>query len=153
MPGLVPPQNLSFASPERGDQFFTLFTRCMEGYRTFAHDYLVWGRMEKPLKLRIPQRELPWRTGGGQQQVLTVPAVSHSAWTLEDGRGAVVFVNPELQAHTLEVDLTPIVSAGRQSTIREISTQGGERQHAAPRVQLQIPPLEMLMLEVPAPGQ
>ena len=126
----------------------TLFTRCMTGYRTFAHDYLVWGRMERPLAIDVPERHLPWTLGGKSQRELVVPAVSHEVWSLDDGRVGVVLVNPELEAHEINVDLTPLVAEGSLPTIREVSTQAGDRKHASPKIRLQIAPLDMLLVEI-----
>jgi len=148
MPGLVPPQNLRGMAPEHRKRFMTLFANCMTGYRTFAHDYLVWGRMERPLTLDIPQRSLSWNLRGKRQQDLIVPAVSHEVWSLDDGRIGVVFVNPESEPHELDVDLSPLCADGSQCTIREVSTQGGTRKHPSPEVQFKIAPLDMLLLEV-----
>ncbi|HUT92816.1 MAG TPA: DUF6259 domain-containing protein [Thermoguttaceae bacterium] len=148
MPGLVPPQNLHGMRAEQREQFMTLFTRCMTGYRTFAHDYLVWGRMERPLAIDVPQRSLPWTLGGKSQRELIVPAVSHEVWSLDDGRVGVVLVNPELEAHEIDVDLTPLVAEGSQLTIREVSTQGGDRKHPSPKIQVEIAPLDMVLVEV-----
>ena len=145
---LVPPQNLRGMTPERHEQFMALLANCMTGYRTFAHDYLVWGRMERPLTLDVPRRRLPWSLGGKTQQDLVVPAVSHEVWSLHDGRVGVVLVNPELEAHELRVDLSPLIAAGREPTIRQVSTQGGDRKHTSPNVHLEIAPLDMLLLEI-----
>ncbi|NOZ19876.1 MAG: hypothetical protein GXP25_02175 [Planctomycetes bacterium] len=148
MPGLVPPQNLSRWKPATRERFITLFTRCMKGYRTFAHDYLVWGRMERPLALGIPVRNLSWSRRGKKQRDIIVPAVSHEVWSLDDGRIGVVFVNPETEPYELEVDLSPLIAKGKQPTLREVSTQGGERKHSSPKIKLTIPALDMFLLEI-----
>ena len=148
MPGLVPPESLRFGAPEQGERFMTLFANCMKGYRTFAHDYLVWGRMERPLTLDVPRRSFSWSAGGRKPRELVVPAVSHEVWTLDDGRTGVVFVNPEPKTHELDVDLSPLIPNGKQPAIREVSTQGGDRKHPTPKIKLQVPPLDMLLLEM-----
>jgi hypothetical protein len=148
MPGFVPSPNLFGTRPELEEQFTALLTRCMTGYRTFAHDYLVWGRMERPLALDFPQRKLSWSLRVKKQRDLIVPAVSHEVWSLDDGRVGVVLVNPEPETHELDVDLTPLIPAGRQPTIREVSTQGGERRHPSPQIRLQIAPLDMALVEI-----
>jgi len=144
MPGLVSTQ----MRPEQEEPFMTLFTRCMTGYRTFAHDYLVWGRMERPLAIDVPQRTLSWSLRGKKQRDLIVPAVSHEVWSLDDGRVGLVLVNPEPEAHELDVDLTPLIPTGRQPTIREVSTQGGQRNHPSPKLRLRIAPLDMALVEI-----
>ena len=142
MPGLVP-------SPDPGDQFSTLFTRCMTGYRTFAHDYLVWGRMERPLALDVPERQFDWKVKGVKEGAIVVPAVSHAVWRLDNGRTGIVFVNPETESHTVKIDLSPLLKDEGQITVREVSTQGGERTHKSVQLQIEIPPLDMLLLEFP----
>jgi hypothetical protein len=144
MPGLVPPQNLGFRNEATRERFMTLFTRCMIGYRTFAHDYLVRGRMERPLALGIPLRTLSRSASGA----IVVPAVSHEVWSLDDGRVGVVFVNPQTEPYQLEADLSPLIAEGKPVAIREVSTQGGERKHSSPKIRVTIAPLDMLLLEV-----
>jgi len=77
-----------------------------------------------------------------------VPAVSHEVWSLDDGRVGVVLVNPELEAHELDVDLAPLIPEGSQPTIREMSTQGGDSKHPSPKVRLRIAPLDMVLVEI-----
>ena len=148
MPGLVPPQNLRAMRAEHHEQFITLLANCMTGYRTFAHDYLVWGRMQRPLTLDVPQRKLSSGPGGARQRHLVVPAVSHEVWSLDDGRVGVVFVNPEREAHELDVDLGPLVAGGGKPGIRELSTQRGTRDYPTAKIHLEIAPLDMLLLEI-----
>jgi hypothetical protein len=144
MPGLVPPQNLGLRDEKICDRFMTLFTRCMMGYRTFAHDYLVWGRMERPLALDIPMRCL----SRSPKSDIVVPSVSHEVWSLDDGRMGVLFVNPETEPHQLDVDLSPLIVKGKSPVIREVSTQGGEHTHSSSKINLTIPALDMLLLEL-----
>jgi len=144
MPGLVPPQSLGLRDEATCDRFMTLFTRCMTGYRTFAHDYLVWGRMERPLALDIPVRSL----SRSPKSDIIVPAVSHEVWSLDDGRVGVVFVNPQTEPHQLGVDLSPLIAKGKPCVIHEVSTQGGQRQYSVPKISITIPALDMLLLEL-----
>ncbi len=148
MPGLVPPQNLRGMRPEHEERFTTLFANCMTGYRTFARDYLVWGRMERPLAIDVPQRSLSREAGGKPLRPIVVPAVSYEVWSLDDGRVGVLFVNPETEPHELEVNLAPLVSDAKRPAIRETSTQRGRREHASPKVRLTIAPLDMLLVEL-----
>ncbi len=144
MPGLVPPEGLGLPNNANRERFLTLLTRCVTGYRTFAHDYLVWGRMQPPLALPIPMRALSRSATGG----ITVPAISHEVWALDDGRAAVVFVNPQTEPFPLDVELSPLIADSKPPTIREISTQSAERIHNSTTVSLTIPALDMLLLEV-----
>lgn len=144
MPGLVSPQGLGLRDEAARERFLALLTRCTAGYRTFAHDYLVWGRMERPLALNIPVRTLT-RTEAND---IFVPAVSHEVWSLDDGRVAVVFVNPETKALQLDADLSPLIAKGKSPAIRDISTQGGEHKHSSPKISLTIPALDILVVEL-----
>ncbi len=114
MPGLVPTRSLRRWKPDTQRPFMTLLERCMTGYQTFAHDYLVWGRMERPLTLPIPQRHFKWAPKGKESQALVVPAVSHQVWSLDDGRIGIVLVNPETKARELAVDLSPLIESERR---------------------------------------
>lgn len=143
MPGLVPPQNLGMQG-ETLDRFLALFARCMAGYRTFAHDYLIWGRMERPLALGIPTRRFSQASKGQ----IVVPAVSHEVWSLEDGRVGVVFVNPSPEPFELDADFALLWTGAKPCAVREVSTQGGQRTHASAKVRLTIPGLDMLLVEL-----
>lgn len=107
--------------------------------------------MERPLTLDIHQRSLAWSLDGKRQRDLMVPAVSHEVWSLDDGRIGVVFVNPELEVHELNVDLFPLIAGHMKPKIRVVSTQGGERKHTSPQVKMNIAPLDMLLLEISGP--
>ena len=144
MPGLLAPEGLGLRQDAARERFLTLFTRCMKGYHTFAHDYLLWGRMERPLALSIPQQTLAQGTKGE----IVVPTLSHEVWSLDDGRIGVVFVNPETKPCQLDVNLEPLITQGRPLAIRQISTQSGERKHSSPQFSLTVPALDMLLLEV-----
>ena len=144
MPGLVPPNGLGLRDEVSRQKFMALFERCMTGYRTFAHDYLVWGRMERPLRLDVPMRTL----SRASQADILVPAVSHEVWSLDDGRVGVVFVNAQTEPCRLDVDLSPLVDDTNSFVIREISTQGGRREHPLRQIDLTIPPLDMLLIEL-----
>jgi len=148
MPGLVPPQNLRIRDPKRHDNYIKLFTNCMKGYRGFAHDYLVWGRMLRPLALDIPKREFKWKRRDKGEYDIVVPAVSHEVWQLDDGRIGIVFVNPETESHEVGIDLSALLPAGALVRIRELSNRGGEQAHNRPEFRLTLPALDMLLLEV-----
>ncbi len=147
MPGVVPPQALRGPKAEQRKRFETLLARCMIGYRTFARPYLIWGRMERPLPIPVPQRRFRWRVHG-QEGEAVVPAVSHGVWRLDDGRIGVVLINPEPQPHRLKVDLAPLLGNRREVRIRQTSTQGEQRNHSSPQVEVVIEPLDMLLLEI-----
>jgi hypothetical protein len=141
MPGLQPYEH---TLPAEGETTFsTFFANCMEGYLGFAREYLIFGKMLKPLHLSIPERTL----GLGQQWgETTVPAVWHSLWELEDGRIGVVLINPEEEAHSLSLDLTPLVSAaGAEILVRRPSREAGE---GSQEMTVEIGPLEMVLVEV-----
>jgi len=148
MPGLVPPQGLRGMNATQQEQFMTLMKRCVTGYRTFAHDYLVWGRMQRPLTLAIPSRRFKVTRGGAQQPDIVVPAVAHEVWTLDDGRIGVVMVNPQPTAVRLPMDLTPLLGRRTDVAVQEISASGGRRTHETPRFELDVPALDMVLLEI-----
>jgi len=148
MPGVVPPNRIHVPSAEAKTRFLTLLNRCITGYRTFAHDYLVWGRMQHPLPLDIPQRHFRWSPKGVFRQQIIVPAVSQTVWTLEDGRTGIVFINPEAAPRQLHLDLTGIVGQHDQVVIDEFSATGGHRVRQSLAFQLQVPALDMLLLQI-----
>ena len=148
MPGLVPPQGLRGMNAAQQARFMTLMQRCVTGYRTFAHDYLVWGRMQRPLTLAIPARRFKVTRGGAKQPDIVVPAVAHEVWTLDDGRIGVVMVNPQPTAVRLPMDLTPLLGGRTVVAVQEISTSGGRRTHETPRFELDVPALDMVLLEI-----
>ncbi|RMF87678.1 MAG: hypothetical protein D6741_20260 [Planctomycetota bacterium] len=149
MPGLTPFDAFGRMTSENRERLLTLFTNCATAYRTFAHDYLVWGRMEKPLPLRIPVRELSMANAAP----LHVPAVSHSVWSLDDGRVGVVLINPETQPFTSEINLRPILDARRDAgdsgvpTIREVRANTPARSHDSSQFTITIPPLDVVLIE------
>lgn len=80
--------------------FNAMLRNCNAAYAGPAHDYLVFGKMLKPLELNVPMRELNLGKKHGKTRV---PAVSNSVWELPDGRRAVVLINPEQEDHTVEL--------------------------------------------------
>lgn len=87
--------------PEAAQQAFKQMLRnCCRVYAGAGRDYLMFGRMLKPLVLDVPVRDLNLGESFGS---IRVPAVANSVWELEDGRRAAVLFNPERQEWALEV--------------------------------------------------
>jgi hypothetical protein len=98
MPGLHVESTYRFKPEER--KLFDQFLRtCCEFYAGEGHEALLYGRMQAPLAIAVPERVLNL----GARGILRVPAVYHSVWTTPDGRRWATFFNPEEQPHTLDV--------------------------------------------------
>jgi hypothetical protein len=129
--------------------YTVLSARCVKAFTTFAHEYLTIGHAETNLPLDVPQRTLAATGKERKGQPFRVPAVSHGVWSLPDGRRAVIFVNPEPEARDLDVDLR---SAGiaYSTTVRIVSTTGGESRANGPATHVRVPALDLLMIETTA---
>jgi hypothetical protein len=99
MPGLVWDWFTQIQPDTRREEALTMLGNCSRLYRKEGLDFLLYGRMLKPLHLDVPQRLLEL----GKQPSLRVPAVTHSVWQAPDGRVAALFFNPERQAHTIRL--------------------------------------------------
>ncbi|OGV73325.1 MAG: hypothetical protein A3K19_14330 [Lentisphaerae bacterium RIFOXYB12_FULL_65_16] len=117
MPGLHR-ESLQRFKPDEAEPFTNMLRNCNRTYAGAGREYLVFGKMLKPLKLDVPVRTLQLGQKFGQTTVL---AVSNSVWELPDGRKAVVLVNPETEA-------------------REITLPGVGKT-------VTVPPLDMLVVE------
>jgi len=85
--------------PETQQQDFAkLLRNCCRVYAGEGRDFLVFGKMLKPLHVEVPERQLDL---GGKFGKTRVPAVSHSVWELPNGRRAAVLINPESQDHVV----------------------------------------------------
>lgn len=98
MPGLHRESVNRIKDPEKREQFNTMLRNCSKVYAGSAREYLTFGKMHKPLKLKVPVRQFNM---GKRYGITSVPAVSNSVWELPDGRKAVVLVNPEAEVHTI----------------------------------------------------
>lgn len=99
MPGLHWESTIRWPSEAR-KTFDTMLANCNRAYGGPAREYLIFGRMLKPLPLSVPERtfDLGERFGS-----IRVPAISHSVWELPDGRRAVVLINPEGEDQQVEL--------------------------------------------------
>jgi hypothetical protein len=99
MPGLHWESLQKWPEAQRRD-FARLLLDCCDLYAGEGRDFLVFGKMLKPLKLDVPIRQLNL---GQKFGATSVPAVSHSVWEMPDGRRAVVLINPEKADHRVAV--------------------------------------------------
>ena len=97
MPGLHLESTFGFP-PEERQRFQAFLRTCCEFYAGEAHEALFAGRMDAPLDMVVPQREIRRKDGA-----IRIPAVYHSVWTTPDGRRCATFFNPETAAHRLDV--------------------------------------------------
>jgi len=95
MPGVHWESLQRWPEAQRRD-FSKLLLDCCDLYAGEGRDFLVFGKMLKPLALDVPERELNLGKKFGKT---TVPAVSHSVWEMPDGRRVAVLINPEKQEH------------------------------------------------------
>ena len=107
MPGLVWEWFTRISPEERRQEALTMLGNCCRLYREEGLEFLLYGRMLKPLKLDMPRRLLTL----GKHPDLTVPAVPHSVWRAPDGRVAALFFNPEREPHTI------VLPDGRSVTV------------------------------------
>ncbi|MBT7304821.1 MAG: hypothetical protein HN849_35160 [Victivallales bacterium] len=98
MPGLHIESTYRY-KPEEKARFNAFLRACCEFYAGEGHEALLYGRMEAPLHIVVPQRTFNL----GKRGLMRVPAVYHSLWTLPDGRRCVTLFNPETQEHRLDV--------------------------------------------------
>lgn len=142
MPGLQPDKQ---TLPEKGDTpYSTLFSRCMAAYIGFAHDYLMFGRMRKPLDINVPTRTLSLGKKWGHT---TAPAVFNSVWECSDGRIGVVFINPEEEAHKVAADLTSLRARREPAHIRVTAGQGSHEIQGS-TFAADIAPLDIVLIEL-----
>jgi len=97
MPGLVWEWIMGIKPEKRRQEALTMLGNCCRLYREEGLDFLLYGRMLKPLKIDVPQRVLTL----GKHPDLIVPAVTHSVWRAPDGRVAATFFSPERKPHTV----------------------------------------------------
>lgn len=99
MPGIVWDWIMKIKPDERREEYLATLGNYCRLYREEGLDFLLYGRMLKPLDVDIPQRTLKL----DKLPDLVVPAVTHSVWQAQDGRRAVVFFNYEETPHTLRL--------------------------------------------------
>lgn len=123
-----------------------LFLRAHRAARTYAYDYVVRGRMLRPLPMEAPEFDITywrWWIQPGSPGTFRSSAALSSAWQSPEGRKAALLVNITDQNVSVTVTLP---SAGR--TI--ILTRNGapERTIApGPGIALSMAPLEIVMIE------
>ena len=132
----------------------------------FAQPYLVFGIMQRPLDLDVPDIDLNWRMYNfnphsdiyDQQGIQRVPMVQHSAWLAPDGSLGLLFVN----LHATDVYTLPLAWSLRDYGLDwhdaqvEIVTQSGT---TTPRtgivagnitLDLLLPPRRMVLVKISA---
>jgi hypothetical protein len=83
-------------SPGTDKEAFDLVRRVANARTTYAQDFLVYGRMQPPLKFSAPMISVPvynWAGASHPRYQMQVPAVMHSVWRADDGSVGAVFVN------------------------------------------------------------
>ena len=85
---------------------------------------------------------------GKEKQEINVPAISHEVWELDDGRIALVLVNPENEKREIPIDLSFLVKGRGDVSIREFSATGGQRDHEQVKLQVEVPALDMMLIEI-----
>ncbi len=122
------------------------FKRAYKASTTYAHDYVVRGRMLHPLPINTPEIEMKywrWWTKPPSTHSLKSPAVLSAAWQSPKGSKAAFFVNIASEARTIEVTLP---RANLSVTLCRDGVRE-KRTFAAKSVTLRMKPLEILMLE------
>ncbi len=132
MPGLHP---YDYSLPEEGTTRYSEFFRtCMDLYLGDARECLIFGEMQSPLDVEIPDRTI--RLGKNETE-LTVPAVYHSTWRLPNASGveaggaggagqagfreATVFFNPTDESFTLSLPTGPLTLDPWSANLTELA--------------------------------
>jgi hypothetical protein len=82
-------------------EYLKLFQSCMEGYRGYARDALMYGRMMRPLDLDLPKATFQFKDVPPQ----SFPVVLNSVWLTPGGETMMVLINHTREEHAVEVDL------------------------------------------------
>ncbi len=144
--GLMPGIAVAFTSRMRQAEraaYETMFNNLMRAYLGYAREFLLWGKMLRPLELDVPTRELNLGPRWGKY---SAPAVFHSVWQLRDGRVGVVLINPETEAHQVSLNLLRFPQAQRRKPA--LYTLQGKRELAGARCAVEVPPLELVLVEL-----
>ncbi|MCX7013256.1 MAG: DUF6259 domain-containing protein [Candidatus Sumerlaeota bacterium] len=144
MPGLTP---IGPADAEQDPALAEMMENCMKAYRTYALDYLLFGRMLEPPPIDAPDRKLQL----GNQGETTVPAVWHSAWRAPDGRIGVALANSLEKEQGLKLDLTPLLPAGASAKV-VYKTLADETPLAGLTVEVKVPARSLALVEMTIAG-
>ncbi|OGV62711.1 MAG: hypothetical protein A3K19_24400 [Lentisphaerae bacterium RIFOXYB12_FULL_65_16] len=123
-----------------------LFVRAHQAASTYAYDYVVRGRMLRPLPLQTSEIEIKywrWWTRPGSNGTFRSPAVLSAAWQSPTGRKAALLVN--ISGENAPMELT-LPSPDRTVTV----TRNGKPENttfAGPTASLNLAPLEIVMVE------
>ena len=118
--------------------------------RTYARDYLVFGRMRRPAAIEVPAIpiELWWPPTYREIRMIfkDIPAVVHSTWQAEDGRIGTVLVN-----WTGDERAAGLTLAQPGKPAFEVTEQGrrGLTADAEGVVRLNVPPRSVMLVEQP----
>ena len=83
-------------TPGTDKQAFDLVKRIATSRTTYAEDFLVYGRMQRPLDFSVPLTSVPVFGSLNDSEPkfrMQVPSVLHSVWKADDSSAGVVFVN------------------------------------------------------------
>jgi Domain of unknown function (DUF6259) len=112
-----------------------LLASTIAAQRTYARDYLVFGRMLKPTQLDVETVpiELWWPPTASEISMIfkDIPAVVHGAWLAQDGKIGHVLVNWTCDPKEIRLELTgtprtasAVMPDGRRTLPREDSSRG-----------------------------
>ena len=95
--GEIPLQNTWIRTEQFDDRpALKLWKRIGKARTSYAKDFLVYGRMQRPLEFTCPSTTVPMGEALGDTSsdaVMQVPSIMHSAWRASDGDTGFVFVN------------------------------------------------------------
>ena len=140
MPGIGRGTFLQFQkrSPQVMEDYLKLFRSCMDGYRAFARDALMYGRVMRPLDLQVPAAAFKFLDVPPQ----SFPVVLNSVWLTPGGSTMLVLINHTRDEHACEVDLAglpgwqPPAQAFRVDSIGKSPLNGSRPKVTVPALSL-----------------
>ena len=145
--GLTPAVAKSILEYQRKDpdlfkRYIELFQSCMEGYRGYAREALIYGRMMRPLKLEL--RRATFQFKGVPKQ--SFPVVLNSVWCTPQGSTMIVMINHTPEEHSCEIDLSAAYGwkAGVEAQWIEAA---GKKKLDGPKPKVTVPALSMRAIE------
>ena len=121
------------------------YKRAHTAARTYAYDYVVRGRMQRPLPLKTPESDITywrWWSKPASGNTFRSPAVLCAAWQSPEGSKAALLANITLEPVTVELTLPsakPPAAAIRNGAREQVTFAG---RNATIRMQ----PLDILMV-------
>ncbi len=159
MPAVARSQTVAWSheSPGTLERYLKLFQSCMEGYRGFARDALMYGRMMRPMDIEVPAVKFrfdatrqnglsPSVTTGGLEQ--SFPAVLNSVWLTADGRTTIVLINHTFQDHEFTIGLDKAPGWSPRAGTKWIEPSE-KRSLSGSKVTVTVPALSLRSIEFP----